>query len=181
MAHTARFETLDIFSQAARMGCNLQLLRPSAFSDGAFDCAPDEMIDLTSESETEDEVRLMDGIDEREDFMDRGELGESVAGDCGVGLSSSCHKRSERDFRRIRPMNGHTRKRPGSNASNEALAEVVGEKEPGALYDSVVDVGGILEMSIVSLGGCEDMDKVRYRPREERKMVHFSSSSAGPG
>lgn len=54
-----------------------------------------------SESETEDEVRLMDGIDESEDFIDRGELGESVSGDCGLGLSTafSCHKRSERVFR----------------------------------------------------------------------------------
>jgi len=76
----------------------------------------------------------MDGIDESEDFMDRGELGES-AGDCGVGLSAPppCRKGSGRDFRRILPKNGHTREKLGSNASNEALAEVVGEKEPGAL------------------------------------------------
>jgi len=101
VAHTARLETFDIFSQAARMGCISLLHRPLAFSGGG----PGEAVIKMSKSENDEEVRLMAGIEEREDFMDKGELGgfsELVSGDCGVGLSvpSPSHKLgAERCFR----------------------------------------------------------------------------------
>lgn len=106
VAHTARLETFDIFSQAAKTGCSLLLQRPSAFSDGAFDCALGGVVSGTSESENELEVRLIDGTEESEDFVDKGELGvsgEPISGDCGVGLSapSPSHKGAGRGFRWI--------------------------------------------------------------------------------
>lgn len=93
MAHTARLETFDILSQAARTGCSFLLHCPSAFSNDALH----DVVNKTSEAKNDDEVRLMEGINECEDSMDKGELGESgerVSGDCGVGLStpSPSHK-----------------------------------------------------------------------------------------
>jgi len=85
------------------MGCNL-LHRPLAFGDGAFDCVRDGVVGRTFESENELEVRLMDGTEESEDFVDKGGpgvSGEPISGDCGVGLSvpSLSQKRAGRVFR----------------------------------------------------------------------------------
>jgi hypothetical protein len=107
---TARLETFDIFSHAARTGCNL-LCTPSSASDGAFDFLLD---DRASAVENEDEVRLMDGTDESDDFMDNGELGvlgEPVSGECGVGLptASPCHKDTGRCFPHRRSKDGRFR------------------------------------------------------------------------
>jgi hypothetical protein len=82
VAHTALLESLDIFSQAARIGCIL-LYRPSAFGGDAFTRAPDADVTELSKSKNDEEVRLMDGIEECEDSMDKGEVGES--GELGSG------------------------------------------------------------------------------------------------
>jgi len=129
VAHTDRVETLDIFSHAARMGCNFLLhFPPGASSESAFDRALDEPVaDRTSEAQKEDDVRLMDGTEESEDFMDNGELGvlgESDSGDCVA--ASACHKETERG--------GRLREKLGPFSDiKEAMAEVVGEKDPDAL------------------------------------------------
>jgi len=128
---TARLETLDIFSHAARMGCNL-LCRPSSASD-VFGF----LSDRTPEAENEDDVRLMEGTDESDDFMDNGELGvlgEAVSGDGGVELSTPppCHKGTGRCLPHSRSKDGRFREGPVIDI-NEAFAEVVGEKDPDAL------------------------------------------------
>jgi hypothetical protein len=136
VAHTARVETFDIFSHAARMGCNfLSNLPPGASSESAFDRALDDPVaDRTSEAEKEDDVRLIDGTEESDDFMDNGELGvlgASDSGDCGVGLvaASPCHKDTERGAK-----GGRLRENLGPFIDiKEAMAEVVGEKDPDAL------------------------------------------------
>lgn len=80
-------------------------------------------------------MRLMDGIEESEEFMDKGELGglgESVSGDCGARLldaTSPCHKGTE-----MRSKEGRFREALGPFRDiNETLAEAVGEKDPDAL------------------------------------------------
>jgi len=57
----------------------------------------------------------------------------------------------------------------------------VGEKEPDALYDPMVDVGGILDRSRVTFDDCEDTenwDKVRDRLWDGWKLGLFSESSS---
>ena len=134
VAHTDRVETFDIFSHAARIGFNFLLhLPPGASSETAFDRTLDEPVaDRTPEAEKEDDVRVMDGTEESDDFIDNGELGvhgESDSGDCMVGLVLAAfpyHKDTERGGR-LRGELG-----PFSNIK-EATAEVVGEKDPDAL------------------------------------------------
>jgi len=126
---TARLETLDIFSHAAKTGCNL-FCRPSPASD-AFGLLSDK----APEAENEDDVRLMEGTDGSDDFMDKGELGElgeAVSGDGGVGLSTSspCNKGTGRCHSRSK--DGCFREGPVIDI-NEALAEVMGEKDQDAL------------------------------------------------
>jgi hypothetical protein len=127
---TAWLETLDIFSHAAKTGCKL-LCRPSPASD-AFGFLSDK----ASEAENEDDVRLMEGMDESDDFMDNGELGElgeAVSGDGGgLSTSSPCHKGTRGCLLNGRSKDGHFREGPLIDI-NEALAEVVGEKDPDAL------------------------------------------------
>lgn len=136
VAHTARVETFDIFSHAARMGCSFLLhLPPGASSESAFDRTLDGPIaDRTSEAQKEDDVRLIDGTEESDDFMDNGELGvlgESDSGDSGVGLAaaSPCHKDTKRGAK-----GGRLREKLGPFSDvKEAMAEAVGEKDPDAL------------------------------------------------
>jgi len=105
---TARLESLDIFSHAAKMGCNL-LCRPSPASD-AFGF----LSDRAPEAENEEDVRLMEGTNESDDSMDNGELGElgeAVSGEGGVGLSTSspCHKDTGRCLPNGRSNDGRSR------------------------------------------------------------------------
>jgi hypothetical protein len=78
----------------------------------------------------------MEGMDESDDFMDNGELGElgeAVSGDGGgLSTSSPCHKGTRGCLLNGRFKDGHFREGPLIDI-NEALAEVVGEKDPDAL------------------------------------------------
>jgi len=99
---TARLETFDIFSHAARTGCNL-LYRPSACNDRDLVWPLDKpRFDNVSEAENEDDVRLMDGMEESDDLMNNGELGGVVSGDCRVGLAHAFpwHKSTGRPDRK---------------------------------------------------------------------------------
>jgi hypothetical protein len=176
VAHTARLETFDIISHAARTGCNLLVPR-SASNDDSLDRPLDEPpADRTSEAEKEEDVRLIDGTNERDDFMDKGELGEHgepVSGDFGAGLAAAslCHKGTER-----RAKGGRFREKLGPFSDiNEALADVVGEKDPDALKDPIVAVGNF-ERSSVNFDDCEDTDiwdKVRDRLCDGLKLGLF--------
>jgi len=97
----------------------------------------DSEINNASESANDDEVRLKDGIEQNEAPMDKGEVGESSEfdseSDSGVRLVSQCNKGTGGGFLCIESQDGCLREMRGSSANNEALAEVVGEKDPDAL------------------------------------------------
>jgi len=183
---TARLETFDIFSHAARTGCSVLLHAPPPSSDGAFDGPLDDSgVGRTSKVEKEDDVRLMDGMEESDDFMDNGELGElgeSVSGECGVGLpaASPCHKGTGCCFPRRKSKDGHSREKLGPvNDTNEALAEVVGENDPDALKDPIATVVNF-DKSRVNFDDFEDTenwDRVRDRLCDGRKFGLSSSLS----
>jgi len=146
---------LEFRSHAARTGWSL-LPRLSPFTEGGLDCATEEGgVCTPSELEYDEEVRLIEGVDSPELLSKNGESGGVTSGDCGAhSVSTGQGRGREVLWERLRTETVDT-----LSHLNEALADMVGEKEPVAWQEpggrATVGAGAAFGMSRKILGQFE--------------------------